>query len=356
MRVRIVNNFKPLYIGDKQCLSFRMGKLYYHPSITDKPIYLGALPMTKMQKILSKQRLTERIMRLEPRTTLEISEGKYLVSFAGAIYFVDIQKRKILCEHRFRQGMSNPLNFCKIEGITGFHDCIAYGEYWGNAGREEVSVYTRRGMTWEKKFTFPKRKIRHIHGIIADKYRDCVLILTGDKDSESGIWRARNDFREVEPILYGSQLYRVCVAFPIEEGILYAMDSAHKNNSIVLASLDSSAWKTEILYDMPGACMYGTKNADKFIFSTSVEPSGAYGRIRNLFSYELAKGVKDRKSHIIVGNLSEGFQDIIALKKDFLPMGLCQFGNIQFPDGQKRDRIVMYPVSVNKYDGQTCLL
>ena len=59
--VKIVNKFKPLYIGEQKCLSYRKGKLYSHSLITDNPVYFGRLPMTKKQRFLSQNRLTERM-------------------------------------------------------------------------------------------------------------------------------------------------------------------------------------------------------------------------------------------------------------------------------------------------------
>lgn len=350
-----INKFKPLSVGAQLCLSYKKGKLYTHPVITDKPIYFGTLPMSKKQIILSKLRLTERMFRLEPRMAMLINEGKYLISFCGAIYCADIHKGTIICEHKYRQGMNNPMNFCKIEGIDGFDNCIAYGEYWGNVTRDDVSIYLRKGEQWEKTFTFPKGAIQHIHGLIADKYRNCVLILTGDKDDESGIWVAKNNFKEVEPILIGSQRYRACVAFPVEEGILYATDSPLENNVIALATCDLNTWKSTVLDDMPGPCIYGTKSNNEFIFATSVEPDSTISGMRYFFTYKLGKGVKDFNSYIVTGNLSEGFTRIISFKKDVLPMGLFQFGNVQFPSGEIEDRIVMYPVSICKYDGKTVI-
>jgi hypothetical protein len=311
--------------------------------------------MTKKQIILSKLRLTERMFRLEPRMAMAITEEKYLISFCGAIYCADIHKGTIICEHKYRQGMNNPMNFCKIEGIDGFDNCIAYGEYWGNVARDDVSIYLRKGEQWEKAFTFPIGAIQHIHGLIADKYRNCVLILTGDKDDESGIWVAKNNFKEVVPILIGSQRYRACVAFPVAEGILYATDSPLEKNVIAIATKDTGGWRASVLYDMPGPCIYGVKVEGKYVFATSVEPDSRIRGIRYWFTYRLGQGVKDRKSHIIIGSLNEGFKDAVVFNKDILPMLLFQFGNVQFPSGEVKNSIVMYPVSVRKYDGNTVM-
>ena len=350
-----VNKFKPLHIGDQQCLSYKNGKLYTHSLITDIPVYFGRIPMTKKQRVLSQIRLMERMFRLEPRVAIAIYAKKYLVSFSGALYCADSQNGTIMCEHIYRQGMHNPLNLCTIKDIGGFDDCIAYGEYWGNTVRDEVSVYARKNSIWEKVFTFPIGKIQHIHGIVADPYRNCVLILTGDKDEESGIWIAKNNFKKVEPLLIGSQRYRACVVFPVEEGIIYATDSPIEENVIALATRDTNGWSERVLFHMPGPCIYGTKVEGKYIFATSVEPDSRIQGKKYWFTYRLGKGVKDRYSHIIMGNHREGFKDLMKFKKDILPMLLFQFGNVQFPSGDMKNSIIMYPVSVSKYDGNAII-
>lgn len=356
-RIVSVINYKLLFVGETQCLSYKRGKLYVHSNIMDTPVYFGKLPLTAKHAILSMFRLTERLFRLEPRIAVEICEGKILLSFCGAAYCVDTHKGTIQREVQYRQGMNNPLNFCKIDGIAGFDNCIAFGEYWGNTDREPVSIYIRKEANWILAYTFPKGTVQHIHGLVADKFRNCVLILTGDKDNESGIWVAKNNFSVVEPILYGSQRYRSCVLFPLPEGVLYATDTPLEKNQLIFINMRHADWSEHIIYDMPGPCIYGTFVEGQYVFATSVEPDSRITGIKYLLSDQLGPGVNDRNSHIVIGNLCEGFSKAVAFEKDFLPMGLFQFGNVQFPNGVMRTSgFVMYPVSVRKYDGRTLVL
>jgi hypothetical protein len=353
--LRVVNNFKILHISNHACLSYRKGKLYAHPSLEAKPILFGNLPLGKKQRIFSRFRLTERLFRIEPRVAIEINKEEYLISFCGAVYRISLKSGEIIKEHNYRLGMNNTMNFCKIEGIYGFDDCIVYGEYWGNTNHEEVSIYARIDKTWWKVFTFPKRKVQHIHGIIADPYRNCVLILTGDKNEEAGIWIASQNFKDVKPLLIGSQRYRACVAFPVEEGIIYATDSPLEKNVIAIARKEKHGWIEHVLQDIPGPCIYGTEVDGKFVFATSVEPDSTIQGMKYWFTYNLGQGVRDRYSHVIMGNLEQGFKEIFKFKKDSLPMLLFQFGNIQFPGGMIKKNVIMYPVSVRKCDGKTII-
>lgn len=354
-KLGIVNNFKSIYISNNFCLSYRKGELFIHPSLEETPVFFGKLPLSIINRFFANFRLTERLFRIEPRVAIEINEEEYLISFCGSIYRVSLKDAQITKEHNYRKGMNNTLNFCEIKKINGFDDCIVYGEYWGNTKHEEVSIYARVNKTWQKVFSFPRGKVQHIHGIITDPYRGCVLILTGDKNEESGIWIAYQNFKDVRPLLIGSQSYRACVAFPVEEGIIYATDSPLEKNFIAIARKEKNGWVEHVIQDIPGPCIYGTEVDGMFLFATSVEPDSRIQGMKYWFTYSLGQGVKDRYSHVILGNLDLGFKEIIRLKKDSLPMLLFQFGNIQFPSGKIKNKVIMYPVSVKKYDGKTVI-
>lgn len=354
--IEVINNFKTLNINRNHILWYKSGKLYLSSTIRENPVLLGELSLTGKQRILSKFRLTERMLRLEPRAVASIDENEYIISSSGFVYRANIKTGEIIKEHSFRKGMNNAMNFCKIEGIEGFDDCIVYGEYWGNTEYEGVSIYARKNEEWSKIFTFSEGRILHIHGIIADPFRGGILILTGDSDDESGIWIAKDNFRIVEPLLAGRQDYRACVAFPVKDGILYATDSPLIDNFIALATEGANGWEKKVLCEMPGPCIYAAKLNDKYIFSTSVEPDSSIRGFKYMITYSLGKGVKDRYTHIIAGNQNSGFKDIIKLKKDVYPMLLFQFGSVQFPGCSVDEFIVMNPVSVKNYDGKTVLL
>lgn len=354
--IEIVNNFRALHINSNYVLWYRRGSLYISRTIREKPVLLGQLPLTMKQRFLCKFRLAERLLRLEPRTAVEIGSNQYIISVCGFIARVNINTGEITREHRYRKGMNNTMNFCKIEGIDGFDDCTVYGEYWGNNDREEVCIYSRKNNRWSKVFAFPKGSVLHIHSIAADPFRGGVIILTGDSDHESGIWMARYNFKAVEPLLIGSQNYRACCAFPIRDGILYATDSPLKDNFIALAVRELNGWEEKVQYPMPGPCIYAAKYKDTYIFSTSVEPDSSITGTRYMITYRLGKGVKDRYTHVIAGNCSAGFKELARFKKDVYPMLLFQFGNIQFSGCSLGEEVVMNPVGVKNYDGKTIIL
>ncbi len=310
------------------------------------------IPLEKRAKFLSRFEICERMLRLEPK--LAVFKGNVcFFSCHGTIYQYTWGNKKVTKAHLFRKGMNNPICLFELKDLCGFQDGIIYGEYWANPNGEEVNIYQMLNGQWIEKYSFPKGAITHIHGFAKDTLHDRLLILTGDFDEGSGIWEARDDFTYVRPLLVGKQQYRSCVAFACETGILYATDTPLEENAIYFFE-----YKNQILHklqSLPGPCIYGREYIDKggckqYLFATSVEPDSRISGLKYLLTYKLGKGVKDRKTHVLAGNALDGFTEIMALSKDWLPMGLFQFGNIQFPDAPE---LVCVPQAVKKYAGKT---
>ena len=350
----IKNRHKPLCMTQAGVLTYSRGNIYLLNSDTYYAKRISSITSSFTRKILSRFRILERIFRLEPRVAIELSEDHILFSCQGKIYSLNINSGDILEESTFQRGMNNPLSIVIINGIKGFNDCVAYGEYIGNMKKGPVAIYTR-SLTendWKKAFEFKSNTVTHIHNVIPDPYRNCVYILTGDSDSESGIWIAQNNFNEVKPLFIGSQIYRSCCAFALPEGILYATDTSLEQNCIFLLKYTDSGWLSEKIAEISGSCIYGAKFGDKYAFSTTVEPDSSVSGLRYRLSYRLGSGIKGWHSEVYIGNLETGFIKIASLRKDIFPMWLCQFGNVLFCNGCKEDELLAYPVAVNKYDGK----
>lgn len=350
----IISDKKLLGCSEEYLLYYGKGQLYFEKINENKLYTLGEIPLKPVDRLFNKCRLTERIFRLEPRCALALNNDNFLVSCRGGIYKVSIKEKKIVLEHEFRTGMNNTLNFCKIEGIKGFKDCIVYGEYFSNTESDEVNIVARyEDGVWKRVFTFAKGEITHIHNIIVHLERDSLIVLTGDENHESIICEIRNDFCEKEYWVSGQQKYRACVAFPCGNGILYATDTPLEDNAIYYLEIGKNKNLIhEKVFEIAGPCIYGTKIQERFVFATSVEPDSRIKNWRYLFTYKLGYGVKERKSHIYVGGCRTGFDDMFCAKKDIFPMGLFQFGNFQFPTGLKNDLYVTGQ-SLHRFDGKT---
>ena len=352
----VVSNMRTLYIDNEFGLLYKRGNLYICDSSFNNIKLLCKIPYKGLKRFLVRFRITERLFRLEPRALSLINKKNVLMSCNGVVYNINISNGDIVPEHFFRRGMNNPIAFCSVYNLLSFDDGVIYGEYWANCSLEEVCIYQRKCNVWGKVYAFPKGSILHIHGFSFDPKNNRILIMTGDSSEQSGIWEAKDNFKDVKPIFIGKQSYRSCVAFSLDGGVLYATDTPIEQNYIIF--INSGTIK--LLHEMPGPCIFGKRFANSigsvnYLFSTSVEPDSRLMRWRYMFTNRLGEGVADRYSYIVYGNIHDGFRNILRLKKDAYPMVLFQFGNILFPDNYT-DNIFVCPQGISKYDGHTLCL
>ena len=285
-------------------------------------------------------------------------EGGAVVAFNRGIYFLDIKGRKVVKEKSFDiPDMRRPLNFYKISGVKGFEDMILYADYSFNQERRSMGIYCRTNKgTWDEIYKFPSNSIRHIHSIIEDKYRDRVIILTGDFGKECGIWEAYNNFSTVKLLMGGKQKYRACCARAYEEGIVIVTDSPFDQNYVYLLEENKEdGIHIREVSRIDGPVVFFTNHKDDIIFSTDVEYDERKGNgFRKFFSYQRGPGCKDWYVHIYKGNLKTGFKEIRKFKKDILPMVTFGFGNTVFPNGEIEEKFFYYPVNVKKYGSCLC--
>lgn len=350
-QIHVISSKKLLFIDKERQVYYKRGILYYYEN--DRIISKKKLPMPFWKQIFVKSRVIERLFRLEPRLAIGLDEKRILISYGNSMLEYNMQLNTLYSIHKYRSGVNNPLNILKVENEGGKIE-VLYGEYWGNTKKEPVRIYGMKEGKWEKKYEFEEGKITHIHALIEDNYRNGILILTGDCDDESGIWIAYDDFKRVIPWVMGRQMYRSCVAFPIEEGLIYATDSPLIQNAIFFLNEKGEAEK---IYDLPGPCIYGTTMLEEngetsYVFATSVEGDSRNTGWKYWLSNQLGEGVLDRYTHLVKGNLNDGFCEICCMKKDELPMLLFQFGNVQFPENHT-NRLLITPKSVKRYDGKT---
>jgi len=164
----------------------------------------------------------------------------------------------------------------------------------------------------------------------------------------TSIWEASNDFAVVKPVVIGAQMYRSCVAFPYKGGLLYATDSPLESNTLFFLNIERK--KIFPLFDLSGACVYGTEKDRKYYFATDVEPDATLPMWRYWTTFKLGSGINDRKVRIVAGNIDEGFSVVAEFEKDGWPYTAFQFGNVLFPKCDIAGKVLIQPVAVKKYD------
>lgn len=328
MLQRIYLRERVLFIGIHEILSYKKGELIYRSKTN------GITQRFRIGSFINRFSIVERVMRKEPRCAVKVGDSQFVISFDGMILKYIVDNNTCIIEHYFDKGMKNPLDFTAVDNNEGIE--VYYGEYIWNDNNGPVAIYKRTLSGWDKVYEFPPNRVKHIHAIIDDKYRKGFIILTGDSDSESGIWFSDYEFKSVRPIAVGKQKYRACVAFPVENGIIYATDTPLEKNYIYYLKLDNSNKMVDLIkqYDMPGPCIYGTDYKGDFYFSTSVEPDSTLPTWRYRITHRLGKGVTDRFTHIIHRDKDGEYSEVMRIRKDICPMWLFQFGNILFPKNE----------------------
>lgn len=235
-------------------LCYRGGVFTLYDTERYSAIQRFSLPNGKFRNTLSKARILERLLHCEARWALPISEAEALVSMNTGIYRVNCRTGVYTAEAVPVQG--KPLSAAVLRGINGFEDSIVVGDYTLNPERGSVSLYQRNNYgDWRCAYSFPAGMVRHVHGIFADWAAQKVYILTGDEDSESGIWLAEDNFRTVKPLLVGSQQYRACQMIATNNQLLYITDAPSEKNAIYRFANG----RCEKVAGIDGSCIYGAQ-------------------------------------------------------------------------------------------------
>lgn len=294
------------------------------------------LPIPLWKKPLFYFKIIRRLLRLD--VTIGIYAFNILfVCFNGKMYAIDITQCSLLNEYKIYKGRS-PLYLTYIENMEacGFTTGLYFGEYFGNSEKIPVSIWMIDVFgNYKEVYTFAKGIINHIHNIIPDIHNNCVWIFAGDFEESASIWKVEDNFKKVNCVLCGSQQYRACIGFPTAQGLIYATDSQFEENYIRLLFEVNGSYISNPVQKVNGSVIYGCQIKDKFVFSTSTEPSIIRkNKVLHWLERRPGSGIIFNESQILIGNLQEGFNVIHKKNKDFLPYRLFQFGTIKFPAGK----------------------
>lgn len=207
---------------------------------------------------------------------------------------------------------SRPLN----NGILKFKNKLIYGEYYSNPERQPVKIYFLDPYTGENKVLLSLKNKRHIHFVQLDKKnKDTLLIGTGDKDQESGIYKYNLNTKKLITLGSGSQKWRAVSILQKDNYIYWGSDCPYQTNYIYRYNRDSS--ELERLKKIEGPAYYSTFNSEGKMF--------------------IATTIEDRKKHRAIIYMSEDGENWTELKefeKDIWPERLFGYGIIEFIKNQ----------------------
>lgn len=304
----------------------------------------------KKERLLGRFRPAYRLLRLGIRAALAVDNKHIVLSIGNMLFELNVETGQLSKGHFCGEGI-RPLILTEVNNILGFDDGIYFGGYLSNRGKKPVHIYRRKSLdNWEIAYTFPEGTINHVHNIVADSYRNCLWIFTGDFDDAAAIWKVTENFKKVERVASGQQCYRACVVFALREGLLYATDAPFADDFIYL--LNTETLEAEELLPIDGSCIYGCQWKDKYVFSSTVEGDGRNtSRMEFYFGRKRGAGIKDGYVHMYIGNIEKGFKDVYKEKKDCMPYYTFQFGVFRFPYGMNNtETLYLQPVATKEND------
>lgn len=148
---------------------------------------------------------------------------------------------------------------------------ILFGEYFRNERRVPVRVYASDddGLSWRVVQEFAAGRIRHVHALLEDPYRDEVWLCTGDHDHESFLARSSDGGLHFEVVGGGSQTWRACCVLFTPEYVYWGADTSKYVEHRYIYRLRRGETEPEALQQVDGAVEFAACVGDLFAFSTS---------------------------------------------------------------------------------------
>jgi len=360
--------FKPLLIAEKGVVLYKGGNIYYYSLQKKKYKFLIRIPISLKWRLFSKSRILTRIFRLEPRGVVVANKIIYF-GLKGKLFSLNLSDRKSVISKSFRKNMNSPLYLTRIKNLHGFSDGIAYGEYFSNPHKKSVNIYYKPdGCSWQIVYTFPQGVINHVHNMIPDYNNNTLWVLTGDDDSSSRFWKAKNHFQFMKPYNKGYQKFRSCVILSYKQGLVWPTDSPEQRNYVYWMKYMQEDFENKNIitsaerYPINGPVVNAVVlNEKKAFVSTTVEPKFSKYKLKYLLSKKTADGIISPNCIVYKIQLNYNnirVDNIVSLKKDILPGGLFSFGNIDFPVmlSDNINGVFIYVNSCSPYDGRMIYL
>ncbi len=349
--LKVMKKTKPLLCNDGK-LMVAKGHIVYVVKNGYKMKRLFSFEESCINKTLNNNFLLYRTRRAGVYSAVKHKKN-YFFSYGKKLFRYGLKEGLLTEEMSFENGRG-PLQFCSVTDLKGFQDCVCFGEYFENDKKtKEVHIYAKLELgSWKIAYTFTLGEIDHIHALVPDKIRNCIWILTGDFGRSAGIWMATDNFKNVMRVASGQQ-HRACVAFPIDQGLLYATDTQLERNSIRILFKEAGAWSSKTLHPINGSCIYGCELKDYFVFSTSTEPDINPGNIViSLLDNRPGPGIVKNSSDILLVEKNDySMTNLCERPKDVFPYRLFQFGTIMFAGGSNNtNKLYAYNVGSKEND------
>lgn len=292
------------------------------------------LPVTFSEKCLGLFRITRRLLRLD-MCNVFLSKGNMIIIRNGIVYHYDIEKKRLTRTIELKQ-CRNILHQSMCETNEGY---LYFGEYGRNPNRKPVNIYKSQdnGKSWDIVYTFPKGKIRHVHGCYYDKYSNKIWTLTGDFKGENVIQCSDLDFNNIETYGDGSQSYRAVSLFFTKKDVHWIMDSPYEKNYQFCFNRETK--EVNKLDYFNGPVWYLKELDDGYYLAGS--------------SVEIGDGVLSDKACLYLSKDLKKWEVIREFPKDKWPMPYFKWGVLAFSNGcQTSKDFTIHFEGIKSFDGK----
>ena len=314
-----------LLMKSGELVCYRAGSLVIYDTSLEIEVKRIRLPGPAWKRWLSRIRLFDRLLHNDARWAIQLDNLTFLVEYAEAVWRVSLNNGEITKEYSGFSG--KPIAASVIDDVANFSKSIVFGDYGTNAERRAVRIHRRKlgSPEWDIAFEYSAQTVRHVHNIIPAK--GCVYILTGDENSECGIWKATDDFDNVVPFWVGKQEYRCCQMLPTGENDGFFVTDIPSEKNYLLEYTDKCVNRRASL---PGSCIYGVRMNGGLLFSTTVEPDArAKNRVDYWLSNKPGQGIDGNEVYVYYLRDTK-LQKLGTFAHDGLSLRLFQYATVRF--------------------------
>ncbi len=322
------------YASSEMLVTSKYNRVFVEKGVHEFEIHL---PGDGWKGIFGQFRLTRRALRLDKCNVLPV-RGGYVAVRQGRLFHY-CEETGVLTQTLALKNCRNVLHQ-SIAAIDGKE--LFLGEYGNNPNRVEVPIYRSQdgGKSWQTIYIFPAGKVKHVHGCYYDPYEKKIWVLTGDFKNECHILCADRDFKSIEWIGDGQQIYRACNVFFEKDSVHWIMDSQLQDSYHI--KLDRKTRKIEQKQLFPGPVWYIKHLEDGYYLAATAQ--------------EIGSGVKDQYAHLMVSKDLETWEDVYRFSHDGLPKRYFKFGVIGFSDGAQNSKgFYLFGEAIKGLDGKIAL-
>ena len=160
------------------------------------------------------------------------------------------------------------------DGILRVKENTIYlGEYFQNPHRTNVNILKsiNGGTGWTIAYDFQPGQIRHIHAVQKDPFSDSLWVCTGDSDEESMIAWSDDEFKTINKLGDGSQLWRACQLVFTKDELIWGTDNGDETIAGIYG-LNRKTAELKKYCSVPGAIFFGTRlQGGTIVMSTNRE-------------------------------------------------------------------------------------